>query len=355
MGNCPKKHLLCQNLLLALLVFPASSNYQLSEWAVGGGGTDQSQSPNYQTQTITDPAAGEAAQSTNYQIGPGLPFVEMANVPPTPTLTNPSNYYNKLHVVINPGNNPTDTKFVIAISTDNFLTTYYVKADNTVGTTLVSADWRTYAGWGSSTGINILGLSSDTTYYVKVKAEQGDFTESGWGPFASAATASPELTFDIDVAATDTETASPYLVALGELQPSTVTTATDKIWTDFATNADSGGVIYVTGTNNGLKSSVANHTIPGLSADLSGQTEGFGLKVTTITQTSGGPFTADTPFNGGSDVVGSPGTTLIPLSTALAPLVGGRNSIDIKTIISNLTPGATDYTETLTLVAAATF
>jgi hypothetical protein len=338
-----------------LLVFPASTNYQLSEWAIGGGGTDRSQSTNYQTQTITDPTVGEQAASTNYQIGPGLPFVEMANVPPAPALTNPSNYYNKLHLVINQGSNPSDTKFAVAISTDNFLTTYYVKADNTVGASLVSADWRTYAGWGSGSGINILGLTADTTYYVKVKAEQGDFTESGWGPLSSEATADVELTFDIDTAATDTETAAPYTIALGELTINTITTGTDKVWTDFATNADGGGVVYVVGLNNGLKSTTTNYTIPGVSADLSGETEGFGLKTASITQTSGGPFTADAPFNGASENVGATGLTLIPLATSTAPLVGGRNSVDIKALIEAVTPGATDYTETLTLVAAATF
>ena len=341
---------------MAYASFPSSANYQLNEWSVGGGGTDQSESMNYSAQSITDPAAGEKANSATYQIGPGLPFVEMAGVPPAPTLTNPNNYYNKLHLVINQGGNPSDTKFAVAISTDNFLTTSYVKADNTVGPTLVSADWRTYAGWGgSSPGINIIGLSPSTTYYVKVKAEQGDFTESGWGPLAFENTSDPELMFDIDVAATNQETSDPYIVAIGELIPGTVTTASDKIWTDFTTNADGGGVVYVSGINNGLKSAAANHTVPGLSDDLSGQTEGFGIKIASITQTSGGPFAADNPFGGSGDVVGATGTTLIPLSTALAPLVGGRNSIDIKAIINSLTPGATDYTETLTIVAAATF
>ena len=341
--------------LLLLFVFPASPNYRLNEWAIGGGGSERSQSANYKTNTITDPTVGDKTKSTSYAVNPGLMFVHMANVPPAPTFTNPTNYYNKLHLVINIGGNPSDTKFAVAISTDNFVTTNYVKADNTVGATLAIGDWRDYASWGSGTGIDILGLTSNTTYYVKVKAEQGDFTESPWGPLASVATAPSSLSFDIDVAPTDTETAPPYVVAMGTLTPTVVTTATDKIWTDFATNANSGGVVYVAGTNGGLKSIKTSHTIGALTANLTGQAEGYGLRVSSITQTSGGPFTADTPFNGVSNNVGSSGTILIPLSTSLAPLTGGRNSVDVKAIINALTPSATDYTETLTLVAAGTF
>jgi hypothetical protein len=358
----PKKYIAFTilTLLLSYSLFslfanaPASTNYRLDEWAVGGGG-DKSQSSNYQTQITNDPLAGEAMGSTNYRLNPGLLFVEMANVPPAPAITNPDNYYNKLHLVINAGSNPTDSTFAVAISTDNFVsTTYYVKADNTVGTTLTASDWRTYASWGGATGIDILGLTSDTTYYVKVKAEQGDFTETPWGPIASAATSPASLSFDIDTAATDIETSAPYIVALGQLNTGAVTTATDKIWTDFATNAGSGGVVYVAGQNNGLESTVTGYTIPGVSSDLSAQPEGFGLVTSSITQSSGGPFQADTPFAGSGNTVGATGTTLIPLATSLYPLIGGRHALDVKTIISTLTPAATDYTETLTIVAAAT-
>jgi hypothetical protein len=355
----------CQVVLYCLLLLlinhkfvfanaPASTNYRLNEWSVGGGG-DKSQSPSYQTQLTNDPLADNQQQNTSYQLGPGLLFVEMANVPPAPTFTNPDNYYNKLHLIINQGDNPADATYAVAISPDNFVTTYFVKADNTLGATLTASDWRTYPSWGGGTGIDVIGLAPNTTYYVKVRAEQGDFTETPWGPSASAATATLQLSFDIDVAATDTETDSPYNLVIGNLNPSGVVTATDKIWTDFSTNANSGGVVYVAGTYNGLASNHANHTIPGFSGDLVGQSEGYGLITNSITQSSGGPFTADTPFNGSGNTVGATGTHLIPLATSLYPLSGGRHALDVKTIISQLTPAASDYTETLTIVSAATF
>lgn len=334
---------------------PASPNYRLNEWSVGGGG-DKGTSTNYQTQLTNDSLAADQMGSSTYQLNAGLLFVEMANVPPSPAVTNPSNYYNKLHLVIDAGSNPTDSTFAVAVSPDNFVTTtYYVKADNTLGPTLSASDWRSLASWGSTTGINILGLTPNTTYYVKVKAEQGDFTETPWGPTASATTDIPRLSFDLDVAATDTETSAPYHVSLGQLEPGSIITASDKVWTDFSTNADSGGVVYVAGTNNGLASSHTGHTIPGFSGDLAGQTEGYGLITSVITQTTGGPFTADNPFAGSGNTVGATGTTLIPLATSLSPLTGGRHGLDVKTVISQLTPAASDYAETLTIVSAATF
>jgi hypothetical protein len=370
------KRLLCQKskiincsvvaVLICLLLSPSityatspkSANYQLNEWSIGGGGSDRSQSTNYKTETITDPTSGDMQKSANYEIDPGLIGTELANVPSSPALTNPSEYYNKLHLVINNGNNPSDATFAVAISSDNFITTYYVKADNTIGATLTASDWRTYASWGGASGINIIGLRPKTNYQVKVKAEQGDFTESRWSALAAGATAEtddPKITFDIDTAATDTETANPYIIAFGDLDAAVVNTATDKIWTDFGTNADNGGVVYVASLNQGLKSTAANHTIANTTGALSANTEGFGLVTASITQTDGGPFTADSPFAGSGNTVGSAGITLIPLATSLAPLTGGRNSVEVKAALNTLTPGGSDYTETLTLVAAATF
>lgn len=341
---------------LALAAFPASQNYRLNEWTIGGGGSDNSSSQNYRTETVTDPIAGDLGQSAAYQIRPGQLFVQMADVPQAPTVSNPTNWYNKLSLVINPGNAPTDTRFAVAVSTDNFQTVWYVKADDTLGSTLTASDWRTYAGWHQSTGISVLGLEPETTYTFRVKAEQGDFTESGWGPTSAGVTTAPLLlSFDIDVAPTDTETSDPYIVSLGDLQPGQITTATDKIWIDFDTNAQSGGVVFVAGTNDGLKSDKTNHLIQGATGDLSAQAEGYGIQNSYLNQTSGGPFTADSPFSGSGSVVGATGTQLIPLNTSMAPIVGGRSAQDVKTIISTLTPSSNDYQEYLELVAAATF
>ncbi len=64
-----------------------------------------------------------------------------ANVPPAPTFTNPASNYDRLKVVVNPGNNASDAVFAIAISSDDFVTTQYVQSNATTGSILGSEDW----------------------------------------------------------------------------------------------------------------------------------------------------------------------------------------------------------------------
>jgi hypothetical protein len=107
---------------LLVLAAPSSSNYQLKEYSFGGGGPNDSSSNSYRVNGVSGETGTGQGSSSNFKIGEGLSFDQQSNVPSAPTLTNPSRYYNKLHIVINNGSNPTDTVFAIAISTDVFAT-----------------------------------------------------------------------------------------------------------------------------------------------------------------------------------------------------------------------------------------
>lgn len=331
--------------------FPASTNYQLKDFGYGGGGTANSASTNYAIEGITGEQGEDQLQGTTYDLGPGLEFTNQANVPTAPTFTNPSNYYNKLKIVINTASNPSDTKFAIAISADNFASdTRYVQNDDTVGSTLGSEDYQTYANWGGASGELIIGLLSNTTYTVKVKAMQGSFTETGWGPTASAATVTPALTFDIDVAATDTDN-SVTTLDLGSLPSGTVVDSSDKIWVDFVTNGESGGRVYVYGSNAGLLSSRAAYTISAVTGNLTALTEGFGAQGSTATN----GLSEATLYDQTGNTVGTIDTAIREIFTATAPTTSGRGSFLLKAKSSAVTPAASDYTETLTVVASASF
>lgn len=345
-------------MMVFLLALPASTNYEMHDFAFGSGGVGQTDSTSYSLNAVTGEtsAVGVKLNGTTYSLGPGLQFVRQAAVPPAPTLTNASSYYNKLLLQIATGGNPTDTTYAIAISPDSWVTTYYVQNDNTVGATLGSEDYQTYANWGGGSGEFIVGLSANTTYAVKVKAMQGKFTETEYSSEVTAATAQVSLTYDIDIAATDSESSPPYTIAFGNLSPGSVTTASNYIWLDLASNAESGAFVYVRGTNNGLLSANQSYTIPSVSADLAGQSEGYGIRVNTTAQTSGGPLTAVAPYVGAGDTVGSLTTTSQTIvNSGAAPIVGGRASILVKSKISALTPAASDYTDTILAVASATF
>jgi hypothetical protein len=348
-----------KNMLLfsfMFLVIPASTNYSLKSFDLNSGGDDSLTSTSYALEGATGEQGSDPMNSTTYKNLPGLLYTQMVNTPQAPTVANDSDYTNKLLVTLDSASNPTDTTFAIAISDDNFVTTQYIQSDNTFGSSLGSEDWQTYANWGSGSGEFVVGLAPNTTYYFKAKAVQGDFTEGPWGPVSSVATSALSISFDIDVSATDTESAAPYTVALGDLASGSIITSTEKIWIDLSTNAPGGGFVYVFGSNGGLYSTKTNHTISAVSGNLSSLDEGFGIQYDSLAQSSGGPFAVTSPYDGAGEVVGTIQTDPQEIfNTSSQPITAGRASFVTKAKIDDLTPAATDYTDTLTIISAASF
>ncbi len=344
---------------LAQAVPPASSNYKLYDYGFGAGGTATSSSSNYSLFGTVGQVDQGSPSSSNYFIGAGLEYTLQASTPAMPTFVNSNNWYNKLHLTINRGgNDPTDTTYAIRIASGSGQF-QYIQNDNTVGNTLGLEDWQSYTSWGGSSGFNIIGLYPGTTYTVQVAAKQGQFyTQFMWSPAANAATSNPTLSFDIDVAPIDQSTSPPYSVAIGNLTPGSVTAANDKVWVSISTNATNGGLIYILGTNTGLLSSTASHTISAVSNDLSnvGVTEGYGAQNNSVTQTSGGPMEAVSPYNGAGDTVGILDTAKRTMyDSSGAPVASGRVSFTLKAKASNTTPAANDYSDVLTVLATGSF
>jgi hypothetical protein len=333
---------------------PSSSNYQLHNYNYGsGGGTTTS--TNYSINGTTGQISNVQSTSTNFISRPGNNNTQQAYVPPAPTFTNPANYYNKLHFIVNPDTNPSDTKFSIAISSDDFVTTYYVQNDNTISLTRGLEDYQTYAAWGSGSGQLIIGLNHSTTYKLKVNAFQGSFTETEYGPSATAATVAPSITFDIDVASTDTETSPPFATSFGNLLPATVTTAANKIWVDVDTNAESGVKVYINSQYTGLRSNSKSFTLASASADLAPASTGYGAQGSSATQSSGGPLTITAPYNVAAQNVGILDTSLRQIFSTTTPVTGGRGSLQLMAKAATMTPASDDYQDTLTMVVAASF
>ncbi len=339
---------------LMVAALPASSNYKMGSYGFGSGGTAGSGSTNYKVQGEAGEVSGKGA-STNYKAGAGENYVKQADVPKI-TISNPASYYNKLLVVVDPQANPSDAKFAIAISTDGFTTTQYVKSDFTIGSSLTfPTDYLTYAGWGGASGFLVRGLARSTVYTVKAKAYRGHYTESGYGPTSNATTADPQLTFDVDVAATDISTSPPYNITFGTLPVSTVTDSPTRVWVSLGTNGESGGKIYLSGQNTGLKSLGANYTISSTSTDLAVAAEGFGAQGVTATQSAGGPLVMVAPYDGTAANVGITDTLIREIFSTTAPITSGRGSFILKAKTKPLTPSSGDYTEILTAIASASF
>jgi len=327
-----------------LLVMPASATYKLKDFGFGSGGTGNSTSPQYSLEAISGEISGSGATSPNYKVNSGLIFTNQANVPGAPTFSNPSNYYNKLQVILDTQSNPTDTKYAIAISADNFVTTNFVQSDNTVGSILGSEDYQLYAAWGGAGGFYVIGLTPGTTYKMKVKAMQGRFTETGYGPIATAATVNPTLSFSLNTTT----------VNFGNLDPSIVNSSPQDYIT-LDTNSASGASVYITGSNAGLLSTANGHKINAVSAVLSAGTEGFGAQRVSAAQTSGGPLTVAAIYNYTDSTVGITDQNIRTIFDTVAPIVGGNGAFLFKATTATLTPSATDYKEIITMTAAGKF
>lgn len=339
---------------MSFLVFPASSNYQLKGFTVGNAGGGDLSSSNYEMNANIGEIDNGSAFSDNYGLNAGLIFTLQSNVP-TISIDNPNNYYNKLHLTINPQNNPLDSKYAIAISSDNFITTQYVKSDNTIGSTLSITDYQTYSAWGGSDGTFVIGLNPGTTYKVKAKAMQGKLTETGYGPTAFAATINPSLSFDIDVSEADQQTNPPYAVSLGDLLPNAVVgVGSSQIWISLETNAVAGANVFVYSQNGGLLSTTSGYKITSISGNLDIATTGFGIQNSSIGQ-SLGYLSVLSPYNGYSNNIGILDTSYRNILSTTAPLTSGRASFYIKAKAASDTPSGSDYTDSLTLVAVAKF
>ncbi len=338
-----------------LLILPASTDYKLDNYGFGSGGASNATSADYSISAISGEISAGKLSGTNYKVGSGLTFVNQANVPIAPTFDNPGNYYNKLRLIINPSNNPSNTKFAIAVSKDNFTTTQYIQNDNTVGNVLGSEDYQTYTNWGGVSGVLVIGLLPNTSYQVKVKAIRGKFTETEYGPTATAATVNPTLTFDIDVSATDSKTNPPFSINFGDLPVNTIVNSPQKIWVDFSTNSEAGGKVYVMGKNGGLLSATRSSLISSVSGDLTVLAQGVGIQGSTVSQLTGGPLSISAAYNQAGETVAVADSVVREIFTTSSPITGGRGSFLLKAKSSAITPFANDYNEVFTLVATGSF
>lgn len=329
---------------------PSSTNYNLKTYDLGSGGGTSS-STNYNLNSISGTQAGSGS-SANYSANGGLMPTQNANVPTAPNFTNPDTSYNRLKLVINTANNPSDTKYAIAISSDNFVTTRYVKNDNSIGDSLTISDYQTYSGWGGASGIWVTGLIPLTTYKVKVKAIQGKLSETGYGPVAQAATDIPSITFSV---ATSVSGTPPFNVGFNSLIPNTVVSANADPILGLTTNAMFGGKVYIYDVNSGLKSNESSYTINSVTTDLASANMGYGAQVVSASQASGGPFEAISPYNNGGDNIGFISNVPQPILSTSAPINTGTSTIRLKAKTDNTVPAATDYSDTITFVAAMLF
>ncbi len=341
-------------LAFVFAALPQTTNYQLNSYGFGSGGTVSSQTATYSLEGTTGELSGSAGSTANTTSKPGYTETLQANVPKLTSLdNNGGEYYNKLHFVIDEQGNPSDAKYLIAVSTDNFVSdTKYLRPDGTLTSTLSTSDYQTYSSWGGSGGGLIIGLLPSTTYSVKLKATQGDFTESGFGPALSESTAAPSLTFGLE---TSTQPTPPYSVDLGTLTAGDINTTDSTVNTSLTTNGASGADVYILGKNGALKSDSTGSQIDAVSDDLSNLTRGFGVQNSSVGESSGGPYTVESPYDVTGTYVGIVSAMNRSLYSSSSPVSGGTGILVLKAKSATDDVAASDYQEVLTFIAAGNF
>ncbi|MDD4985730.1 MAG: IPT/TIG domain-containing protein, partial [Dehalococcoidales bacterium] len=99
--------------------------------------------------------------------------VTLANTPGQPTLSSATT--TGMNIVIDSVDNPSGTQFAIHETTTD---TYVQQSDGSLD---ASADWQTYTNWGGLLGIDVTGLTPNTSYTFEVKARNSENTETGYG------------------------------------------------------------------------------------------------------------------------------------------------------------------------------
>ncbi len=402
---------ICISLLLPIATVyadnPESSNYKLIEPSVGEPVNGVGEGTNYKILVDSSGTDDQITTSSNYKSDAGTAnFIEAA-VPTVECFETDTNTgtcsigtngmqevcslpgcYDRAKFRIGFENNPPDVRYAVQMSTDPTFATnsFYIDGVTRLPTpTITIADFLYKCEWEGEVVVgycaapnttyqryNVFGLSGSTTYYIRFSALQtvnsdADFTQSEFGPSATAATTIPSVVLDLDIAPdTVTPTTPPYEIDFGVAPVGVVTTAPDYIVVRVTTNAVTGIVTSVSGLNGALESGA--NSIPAYNGDLAvlGPTaSGWGIRNDSATNAETYPLylgsvtvsAAPTDFTdtGAPEKVGGPSTTFETLFTsALQPLHTGISAYNAKIRPGGLTPAGV-YSETITFIVVGDF
>ena len=226
----------------------------------------------------------------------------------------------------------------------------------------------TTGGTGSASTITNGPLDDDDTITIG-----GAFADSGIitvqiiddDQVSVSATVNQTMSFDLDVGLTTGENGTPYQVPLGTLTSASVFssngTTIKTIYADGGTNASGGMNVSVRNANgaNGLVStSVPADKIPSATGTMVAGTANYGLcaasaALTGFTRSAG--YTTTCAINSGTNAIVGLTSTGADVLTSSAPVATGHAEIVVNAAISTATPAHSDYTDTLTFIATASF
>lgn len=228
----------------------------------------------------------------------------------------------------------------------------FPSGDLTAGT-LYCFNWTNTAALttGPSTSGSVLG-HVETQDTGGTTIDQQDFTTALVTSDQLAVSASVPQSFSFSL---DANTDS-----LGVLNTASVTSSPTPRTVTISTNAKAGWNVWAKDSATGLASTNANYTIgsttPGTNSTLSAGTEGYNTGVVSNHTSGAGTITVAAPFVGGvSGKGGGLNANLQTVASSSGTAAGDTVTITNNVAISALTPAATDYTDTITIVGAGSF
>ncbi len=227
----------------------------------------------------------------------------------------------------------------------------FPSGDLTVGT-LYCFDWT------SSTAVSVKAGATTNTGVVTTQAAGPTTIDSS--AFTTVSIADDQIAVSASVPQTFSFTLSGNTDALGSLGTGGVSVSPTPRTATVNTNAKNGWYVWAQDANTGLNSPTAAKTIasttPGSNSTLSAGTEGYNTGVTQTQVSGSGTLSIPAAFVGGS--VGKGGG----LDTSLRTVVSSNGTANTAVVtltnnaaIATLTPSATDYADTITVVGAGLF
>lgn len=267
--------------------------------------------------------------------------------------------YDRARFEIEPYVNPSDTLYMVQISTDDFGSDMKCVDGSTFSPKTITScdinDFRTEEYWEDEI-FNIRNLQSNTEYYIRVTALHGDFTQSDYSQIAEATTTLGAIEFDIDIATESgisTESTPPYSISFSGseklVQGAPAVTATSLIWLDIMSSSSGGLAVIQFGKYGGLYSPTTTETIESATENLDTTgAEGFGLQSYYLDYDNSpylGELSTTSDYSGSGNYVGIVGTTGSKIYDGDGPINLGRAGIYLKARASTERASASDYGE----------
>lgn len=212
--------------------------------------------------------------------------------------------------------------------------------------------------WDNSAAVQVKSSASGSNTGTITTRASGPATIDSSG-YSTASITNDQIAVTATVPSIFSFALSANTDALGTLLTGSVVSSPTPRTVTVNTNAKNGWQVWAKDLNIGLSSLTASKTIasttPGTNSTLSAGTEGYNTGVTTSQVGGSGTITVATPFVGGAARGGGLDTTLRSLASSNGTADTAVLTLTNNVAINATTPGASDYTDTITVVGAGLF